>query len=104
MVGKGACRGDGWSVGEWPLGAGVQSKDDCEDLCQDKQVGTVALNRFFFIYFEGRYSLEKIFLFTHTLIVDRNRRGGGVRFLYKMLLPPPLEVAGGGRRALHNLI
>ena len=38
LVGKGACRGEGWSEGQWPLGAGVQSRDDCEDLCQDKQV------------------------------------------------------------------
>ena len=37
-MGKGACRGEGWSEGQWPLGAGVQSRDDCEDLCQDKQV------------------------------------------------------------------
>ena len=39
LVGKGACRGDGWSDGQWPLGAGVQSLDDCAEECQENQVG-----------------------------------------------------------------
>ena len=37
-MGKGACRGEGWSEGAWPLAAGKLGGGDCCSRCLDTQV------------------------------------------------------------------
>ena len=38
LVGKGACRGDGWTDGKWPENGGKQSLEGCCDLCAESEV------------------------------------------------------------------
>jgi hypothetical protein len=37
-VGKGACRGEGWSEGVWPIAAGQLGAGDCCSRCINTQV------------------------------------------------------------------
>merc|ERR1712133_283580 len=37
LVGKGACRGDKWSEGVWPINVGKQSLEDCSEKCVEKE-------------------------------------------------------------------
>jgi len=37
LVGKGGCRGAGWSEGQWPVPVGKQTLDDCCDICAQKE-------------------------------------------------------------------
>merc|ERR1712198_788018 len=66
LIGKGACRGEGWSEGAWPISLGKQSLEDCCQKCGDKE-GCSGL------------SISKTgecFLFGHKKLVPASALGG----------------------------
>merc|ERR1711973_485039 len=66
LLGKGACRGEGWSEGVWPVSLGKQSLENCCEKCGEKEGCTgLSLSK------EG-----ECFLFGHEKIVPASALGG----------------------------